>query len=167
MENLRSIAENPHSWVYIGFFIFVIAAGPKIWRALSAMLDQRALKIKADIDLAQKLRTEAEALLEEYKRKQTQANQEVAAILQSAKEVASVQSAEARQKLDQSLKRREKLSLEKIQQAESQALATIKSEAIDIATKAAEHLIRESLTQERCRHLIDQAVTHLPRHPTH
>ena len=62
---LHAIVENPHTWVYAGFFLFVILVGPKLWRALAQMLDRRALKIKSDLDEAQKLNFEVEPVLGE------------------------------------------------------------------------------------------------------
>ena len=56
------VLENPHTWVYLGFFIFLALVGPKLWRALAQMLDRRALKIKSDLDEAQKLLERASRL---------------------------------------------------------------------------------------------------------
>jgi F-type H+-transporting ATPase subunit b len=163
MESLHAIAENPHTWVYLGFAIFIVAAGPRIWRALAAMLDQRALKIKSDLDMAQKLRDEAQALLGEYQRKQKDAQSETEAIVASAKEMADDQIADVRQKLEQLLARREKTALEKIAQAEAQALAEVRREAIDVATLAARRLVAQQMTDEKAERLIDQAIADLSR----
>src|SRR5262249_53507967 len=116
-----AVLHNPHTWVYVGLLIFVVLVGPKIWKVLSTMLDQRALKIKADMDEAQKLKDEAQALLAEYQRKQRDAMREAEDIIANAKSLAGRQIKEAADKLEQNLARREKASLEKIAQAEAQA----------------------------------------------
>ena len=82
---MEEMLQEPHFWVEIGLAIFVIFAGPKIWRALTSFLDQRSMKIKADLDEAQKLKDEAQALLAEYQRKQRDALREAEEILSSAK----------------------------------------------------------------------------------
>jgi len=51
---MGEILQNPHTWVYVGSIIFLFFAGPKIWRVLASFLDQRSIKIKADLDEAQK-----------------------------------------------------------------------------------------------------------------
>jgi len=82
---LHHIVENPHTWVYLGFFLFAALVGPKLWKALSQMLDRRSLKIKSDLDEAQKLKDEAQALLAEYQRKQRDAMREAEEIISNAK----------------------------------------------------------------------------------
>ena len=85
MEHEVGFFANPHTWVNIGGLIFLAFAGPKIWKALTQMLDQRAIKIKADLDEAQKLKDEAQALLGEYQRKQKDALREASEIIETAK----------------------------------------------------------------------------------
>jgi len=155
--------ENPHTWVYLAFFIFVALAGPKIWRALAQMLDRRSLKIKADLDEAQKLKDEAQALLAEYQRKQRDAMREAEEIIANAKGLAQRQIKDAGKKLEENLARREKASLEKIAQAEAQALAEVRREAVDVATAAAARVIQGQIDGARGSALIDQAIAEVEK----
>jgi F-type H+-transporting ATPase subunit b len=155
--------ENPHTWVYLAFFIFVALAGPKIWRALAQMLDRRSLKIKADLDEAQKLKDEAQALLAEYQRKQRDAMREAEEIIANAKGLAQRQIKDAGKKLEENLARREKASLEKIAQAEAQALAEVRREAVDVATAAAARVIQSQIDGARGSALIDQAIAEVEK----
>jgi F-type H+-transporting ATPase subunit b len=122
------------------------------------MLDQRAIKIKADLDEAQKLKDEAQALLAEYQRKQKDALREAAEIIETAKTVALRQAKEAATNLDLAFTRREKLALEKITQAEAAAIAEVRREAVDVATAAAKKLIASSLNDARASALVDAAI---------
>lgn len=158
MEHEAGMLADPHFWVNIGGLIFLAFAGPKIWKALTQMLDQRAIKIKADLDEAQKLKDEAQALLGEYQRKQKDALREAAEIIETAKAVALRQGKEAAANLDLALTRREKLALEKIAQAEAAAIAEVRREAVEIATAAAKKLITASLTDARATALVDAAI---------
>ena len=103
MEHEVGFFANPHTWVNIGGLIFLAFAGPKIWKVLSQMLDQRAIKIKADLDEAQKLKDEAQALLGEYQRKQKDALREAAEIIETAKAVADRQAKDAAANLEAAL----------------------------------------------------------------
>lgn len=158
-----AVLQNPHTWVYVGLLIFVVLVGPKIWKALATMLDQRSLKIKADLDEAQKLKDEAQALLAEYQRKQRDAMREAEDIIANAKSLAGRQIKEAAEKLEQNLARREKASLDKIAQAEAQALAEVRREAVDVATSAAAKLIQSQLDGAKGSALIDQAIAEVGR----
>lgn len=157
-SGFAAILHNPHTWVYVGLAIFVVLVGPKIWKALATMLDQRSLKIKADLDEAQKLKDEAQALLAEYQRKQRDAMREAEDIIANAKSLAGRQIKEAAEKLEQNLARREKASLDKIAQAEAQALAEVRREAVDVATAAAAKLIQSQLDGAKGSALVDQAI---------
>lgn len=158
MEHEAGMLADPHFWVNIGGLIFLAFAGPKLWKAITQMLDQRAIKIKADLDEAQKLKDEAQALLGEYQRKQKDALREAAEIIETAKTVAQRQIQDAAANLDLALTRREKLALEKITQAEAAAIAEVRREAVDVATAAARKLIAASLTDSRASALVDAAI---------
>jgi F-type H+-transporting ATPase subunit b len=156
---LQHFVENPHTWVYLGFLLFLVLVGPKLWKALAQMLDRRSLKIKSDLDEAQKLKDEAQALLAEYQRKQRDAMREADDIIANAKSLAQRQIKESADKLEQNLARREKASLEKIAQAEAQAVAEVRREAVDVATAAAAKLIQSQLDGQKGAVLIDQAIS--------
>lgn len=162
-SGFAAVLQNPHTWIYVGLLIFVVVVGPKLWKALSAMLDQRALKIKADLDEAQKLKDEAQALLAEYQRKQRDAMREADDIIANAKSLAQRQIKEQAKKLEENLARREKASLDKIAQAEAQALAEVRREAVDVATAAAAKLIQAQLDGAKGSQLIDQAIAEVGR----
>jgi F-type H+-transporting ATPase subunit b len=155
--------NNPHSWVNLGLLIFLIAAGPKIWRGLAGFLDQRSMKIKADLDEAQKLKDEAQALLAEYQRKQRDALKEAEDIVASAKAQAQREIKEAADNLAASLARRETAALEKIAQAEAQAVAEVRREAVDVATAATTRLIAQVLDESKAGALIDQSIAEVNR----
>jgi F-type H+-transporting ATPase subunit b len=155
--------HNPHSWVTVGLIIFVIFAGPKVWRGLASFLDQRSMKIKADLDEAQKLRDEAQALLAEYQRKQRDALSEAEGIVSSAKAQAQREIQEAAANLAASMTRREAAALEKITQAEAQAIAEVRREAVDVATAATTRLIAKVLDDAKASALVDQSIAEVNR----
>jgi len=160
---LHAILENPHTWVYLGFFLFAALAGPKLWKALAQLLDRRSLKIKSDLDEAQKLKDEAQALLAEYQRKQRDAMREAEEIISNAKGLAQRQIKDAGKKLEENLARREKASLEKIAQAEAQAVAEVRREAVDVAAAAAARIIQGQIDGARGGVLIDQAISEVEK----
>jgi F-type H+-transporting ATPase subunit b len=155
--------HDPHNWVTIGLIIFLFFAGPKIWRALASFLDQRSMKIKADLDEAQKLRDEAQALLAEYQRKQRDALSEAEEIVSSAKAQAQREIQEAATNLAASMTRREAAALEKITQAEAHAIAEVRREAVDVATAATTRLIAKVLDDSKASALVDQSIAEVNR----
>ncbi|MET1027012.1 MAG: F0F1 ATP synthase subunit B [Dongiaceae bacterium] len=160
---MDELFQDPHFWVEIGLAVFLVFAGPKVWRGLTSFLDQRSMKIKADLDEAQKLKDEAQALLAEYQRKQRDALREAEDIITSAKAQAQREIVEAQARLDASLTRRETAALEKIAQAEAQALTEVRREAVDVASAATIRLLGGVLDDGKASALIDQSIAELNR----
>jgi F-type H+-transporting ATPase subunit b len=157
------LLANPEFWVVVAFVIFVVAIGPKVWKMIVTGLDQRSIRIKAQLDEAQKLRDEAQALLNEYQRRQKEAAQEAAGIVTAAKESAEHHTRDAMAALEASMGRREKQALEKIAQAEAHATAEVRREAVEVATAATRKLLEQALTEDRATALVDQSIKELDR----
>ena len=61
------------------------------------------------------------------------------------------------------LKRRERMALDKIAQAEAQALADVRNEAVDLAVAAATQILTRHLSLDRAGALIDQSIGELEK----
>lgn len=134
--------HNPEYWVLIAFLIFCgILAYMGVPGSIANALDSRADKIKAELEEARRLREEAQALLEDYKRKQREAEQEAQAIVDNARREAELLATETRRSLAEMVERRTKAAEDKIARAEAQAVAEVKSAAVDRALAAAERIM--------------------------
>jgi F-type H+-transporting ATPase subunit b len=138
---LESLKET-ENWVAIGFLcflglLFYLGAHRKMIDAI----DQRQTRIKSELDAARRLREEAEALLSEFERKGREAETEAAAIIAGAKAEAERLAAEARSRTEEFVVRRTKMAEQKIAQAETQAVADVRSAAADAAISAAEKIL--------------------------
>lgn len=153
--------SSPELWVAVGFVIFVVLAWRPVYRAIATQLDARAARIKAELDEAQRLRDEAQALLNDYQRRQREAMKEAEEILSHARDEAARLRTEAAANLAAMLERREKMAVDKIAQAEAQALKDVRNEAIDIAVAAAERVLAKTLDERRQAVLVDQAIGEL------
>jgi F-type H+-transporting ATPase subunit b len=134
--------EDPEFWVLLAFVIFLgilVKFGvPKL--ALSA-LDERSDRIKRALDEAQRLRSEAEAVLAQYQKKRVEAETEARAIIVNARVEAERLAGEAKGKVEEFIARRTKMAESKIAQAEAQALADVRAAAADAAVAAAEKIL--------------------------
>lgn len=154
--------SDPTFWVLVAFVIFVALVWKPGAKAVTQMLDERADKIRADLEKAAKLREEAQALFAEYQQKQRDALKEAEAIVASAKAEAERLSAQAAADLETSLKRREQLALQRIAQAEQQAMADVRAAAVDLALSATRKLLTDKLDTARHEALIEGAIKELP-----
>ena len=156
-----SLFDNPVFWVGVAFVILIaFALRQGVVGTITKALDERADSIRNEIEEARRLRAEAEALLADSKRKYAAAEQEAAAIVDSAKQEAEALASETRRNLAESLARRSRLAEEKIARAEAQAIAEVRSTSVDLAIAAAERVIA-SKTEQSGGNLIDQSIRDL------
>jgi F-type H+-transporting ATPase subunit b len=157
MELLR----DHEFWVLVAF---IVGVSLLIWKggpAFTRGLDDRAARIRQQLDEAQRLRDEAEAMLADYQRKQRDALSEAEAIVARAKADAERIGAEAVAALEAQLKRREAQATQRIAQSEAQAVSEVRAAAVDVAIEAARRLLRESLDEQRGGALINTTIAEL------
>jgi F-type H+-transporting ATPase subunit b len=129
-------------WVAVAFVIFLFAlVRLGAHRTVVGALDDRRARVQAELDEARRLRTEAQALLAEYQRRQKEAEQEAQALIRSAEAEGERLQAEARAKVEEFVARRTKMAENKIAQAEAQALAEVRNSATEAAIAAAEKIL--------------------------
>ena len=154
--------QDPTFWVLIAFLIFICATAQPIYRLVTAGLDKRADKIRNDLEEAETLRKEAQDLLAGYQRKQRDAINEVEDILQQARDEAARIVLQGREKLKDSIDRRRKLALERIEQAESQALELVRVKTVDMALDVTREFLAKELKGKQATALINSAIKDLP-----
>ena len=153
-------------WVALALLTFIgILVYVKVPGKLTSALDQRSAKIRSELEEARRLREEAAALLAEYQKKRGEAEAEAAAIVAQAKRESEALAVEARARLEDYVTRRTKAVEQRITQAETQAIAEVKSRAIDVATAAATRILGEKAKgrtgDELVRHSIDSVRKNL------
>src|SRR5690606_14239371 len=97
-------------WVAIAFVIFVAVLGYfGVHRLILKALDDRQARIKAELDDAQRLKQEAEALLAHYRSRQQEAEREAESIIAGAQAEAERLMIEAKARMEEFVARRTKL----------------------------------------------------------
>ncbi len=154
--------QDPTFWVLVAFVLFIGAAGRPIAKAITAGLDKRADKIRADMEEAEKLREEAQDLLASYQRKQRDAEEEAKAIVAHAREESERLVVQGRERLEAALERREKLAMDRIEQAEAQAIDTVRAKTVDVALSATRDFLANKFTGKEADALVEAAIKELP-----
>ena len=83
-------------------------------------------------------------------------------MMNHAKTEAKRLSEQAGYELEAALKRREQQATDRIAQAETDALAQIRSMAVDLAVRATRQLLSENLDPAKAQKLVDDSVKDLP-----
>jgi F-type H+-transporting ATPase subunit b len=93
--------------VAIGFVIFVgVLLYYKVPGMLANKLDERAVRIKQELDEARALREEAQTLLASYERKQGEVKEQAERIVGHARDEARLAAEAAKAKLSETIERR-------------------------------------------------------------
>lgn len=145
-------------WVALAFFVTIGI----LWRPLTKLifggLDGRSDRIRSELDEARRLREEAQDLLASYERKQREAEKEAAALIEHAEEEAERHAKHAAEALEAALKRRRELAMERIAQAEHDAVRHVRAAATELALKATRKLLTDKIDDGKQAELIDNAI---------
>ena len=138
--------SQPEFWVAVAFVILMaLFAYLGIHRTVLKALDNRADRIKAELDDARRLKDEAAKLLAEYKARHAKAEAEAQDIIASARAEAERIAVEAKAKMEDFVARRTKTAESKIALAEAQALSDVRAAAASAAVAAASTVLSQSV----------------------
>ena len=158
----QSLLTDPKTWIAIAFVIFFALVGRKLWAQLTGMLDGRAQSVRAELDEATRLRSEAEAMLTDASARREQAVAESERMLENARAEAIRVGEAARAEAASSAARRERMALDRIAAAEKAAVTDVRLAAADIAARAAHEVIAQGFDAGADAGLIDRAIQGLP-----
>jgi|SRR6185437_7103066 F-type H+-transporting ATPase subunit b len=151
--------QQAEFWVALGFVAFIgLLAYVGVHRMLIKALDDRAIRIKAELDEARKLKDDAARLLADYQRKRGEAESEAQDIIAGAKAEAERLAIEAKTKIEEFVARRTKMAETKIAQAEAQAAADVRGAAAEAAIAAAAKVLGQETKGKLAGELIARGI---------
>ena len=125
---------------------------------IAKALDERANRIRDELEEARRLREEAQQLLAEFQRKRKEAEKDAADIVAAAKREADMLLDEAHRKTEDYVTRRTALAEQKIAQAEREAVNEVRASAVDIAVEAARKLLAEKVDAKTGAELFNSSL---------
>lgn len=159
---MSALTQDPMFLYAVSFFIFLALAFRYGRQPLLGWLDGEIAKIRAELDHAYQLRTEAEAALADCKAKQIQAETDAANIVNNARLQVELMRKQAEEDLAALLARHEQLAADRIRLAEAEAVADVRAAAIDLAMTLARKTLAENLPGHESSKLIDKAIGDIP-----
>lgn len=153
---------DPTFWTLLAFLVVIgIFWRAGVHRMIASGLDKRARDIADELDRARALRDEAQELLAKFQRRQREAEEEAAGVIEQAKRDAQRIAAEAKVKIEEQLDRRAKAAEEKIARAEAQAIAEMRGATAEIAIEAAREIIRSRMDKGAQSAIAERAIDEL------
>jgi F-type H+-transporting ATPase subunit b len=151
--------NNTDIVVAIGFAIFL---GILVWAGapgiIARKLDERAVKIRSDLDEARSLREEAQALLASFERRQKEVKGQAEEIVAAARLEAEKAAEAAKLDIRRTVARRIATATDQIEAAEKAAIRQIKDRAVTVAVAAAADVIRGGLSKADADAMIDASI---------
>jgi F-type H+-transporting ATPase subunit b len=148
-------------WTLVVFVISMYILNKVAWPRIAAALDKRQQAIEESIDVAERTRTEADRLLEEYRERLAEARGQADEIVARARKTAENNEAEA---LAEAKRKREEMMAQTrrdIEQETRRAIQEIRNEVADLTVMATEKVTRKTLTDADQKRLVEEALSEL------
>jgi F-type H+-transporting ATPase subunit b len=148
-------------WTLLLFGISMYILAKLAFPRISAALDRRQQAIEESIDAAERTRTEADTLLEEYRARLREAREQAEEIVHRARRAGE---AHERESTEEAKAKREQLLEQTRRDIESEtrrAIQEIRREVADLTVMATEKVTRKTLTDEDQRRLVEEALSEL------
>lgn len=164
LELLTDATWGTTYWVAISFVIFLVLAVKLAGGKVTGALDAKIAAIRSEIETAEKLRAETQALLNDIQQKQRDAQVEASRIVDSARASAKQIQKSAEADLEETMARREAQLMDRLRRVEEKAIADIQNHAAELALQATREIVAKSMDEKTGKTLIDQAVASVAKH---
>lgn len=151
-------------WVAISFIVFLGVVVKFAGKGIVGALDKKIAEIKAEIETAQTLKAEAQALLLEFQQKQRDAEAAAAQIIEQARASARAVQDMAEKDLAESMERKEAQLAERLKRIEEKAIADIRAHAADLSIQATREIVAKSMDEKTSARLVDQAIASVSKY---
>jgi F-type H+-transporting ATPase subunit b len=148
-------------WTLLLFGLSMFALAKLAFPRISAALDKRQKAIDESIDHSERMRREADEVLEEYRERLKEARAQAEEIVSRARRAAEAQEQET---LVEAKAKREQLMEQTRRDIEAEtrrAIGEIRREVADLTVLATEKVTRKVLTEDDQRRLVQDALSEL------
>jgi F-type H+-transporting ATPase subunit b len=148
-------------WVLVIFGICLLVLRKYVFPPINQVLDRRAQAIANEIDTAEKLRQEADQVLEEYRQRLAEARAQADEIVTRASQAGE---AHHKETIETARAERERLLEQTRRDVEAEtrrAIDEIRREVADLTVLATEKVTRKVLDEKDQRRLVEEALSDL------
>ncbi len=148
-------------WTLLVFVISMYILSKVAFPRIAEALDKRQQAIEDAIDTAERTRTEADKILQEYRERLHEARQQAEDIVARARKTAENNEAEI---IAEGRRKREEMmasTRRDIEQETRRAIQEIRNEVADLTVLATEKVTRKTLTEADQKKLVEEALSEL------
>jgi F-type H+-transporting ATPase subunit b len=151
-------------WGAIAFFALLFVVTKLVWPSVNEAYRKRSENIEGKLEQAERERTEARELLEEYRRRLAAAEDETQRILEEARTNAERIRRDIKAKAEAEADRELERARQTIRSERDQAVRDLRREVGTLAVELAARVVNDSLDRERQLALIDNYIEQLGDH---
>ncbi len=150
-------------WTALTFGLLLVLLRFTAWKPILTALDTREESIRQSIERAEEAKRESERLLEENRKNLARADEKGQQLIREARELAeklrnesvAKATAEANKVLDK--------AREEIERDKQQAIVQLHGLVAELAVRAAEKILNETIDESRQKKLVDSFLKSLPK----
>jgi F-type H+-transporting ATPase subunit b len=154
-------ATNELIWGTIAFLILLVFMYRTVWPSVDKAFKDRRANIEGKLEEAERERQEADQLLEQYRRRLRDAEDETQRILEEARTNAERVRRELLAKAEADAGRELERARQAIRSERDQAIGQLRNEVGTLAIELATRVVGDSLDRERQLRLVDQYIDEL------
>lgn len=143
------------------FLVVFFVLGWKVWPTITKALDERADKIKNEIEAAEMAQVQAKQALEQYEKNLADARAKAQKMLDDAMAQQQVLAADLRAKSEIELNAMRERARKDIEAAKRTALNEIYAEAANIGTEVATRILKREVTPRDQQRMVEESLTKL------
>jgi F-type H+-transporting ATPase subunit b len=148
-------------WTLLVFGLTMVLLSKLAFPRISEALERRKRNIEESIDTAERTRTEADALLAEYRERLKEARAQAEEIVQRARQAADTHEHESKERGQEIVAEAAKRAERDIEAATKRALDDIRKEVADLTIMATEKVTRKTLDADDQKRLVEEALGEL------
>jgi F-type H+-transporting ATPase subunit b len=150
-------------WTIVTFVLLLAVLRKFAWRPLLDALQKREESVRGALDRAEHAREEAERLLEEHRKQVARSEAEAHRILAEGRELGEKLKNEIVEQANAQSRKLTEQAKQEIERDKDAALASLRGEVANLAIKAAEKILDETLDEKRHRAIVDSFMNNLPK----
>jgi len=154
-------ATNELIWGTIAFLILLVLMYRTVWPSVDKAFKDRRANIEGKLEEAEREREEADQLLEQYRRRLRDAEDETQRILEEARANAERVRRDLLSKAEADADRQLDRARQAIRSERDQAISQLRNEVGTLAIELATRVVGDSLDRDRQLRLIDQYIDEL------
>lgn len=151
-------ATNELIWGSLSFLILVVAMWKFAFPSVAKAMEARTERIRDDLDEAERTKTEAASVLEDYQRQLNDAKGEAGRIIEEARQTAEQMRRDLMARAESEVQELRERNRQELAAAQDRAFADLQSRVGDLAVGLAESIVEKNIDRAAQNQLIESYI---------